>query len=75
MCIAHILQTCLHHSFDSSQQIQKLLTRARKLVGHFYHSALATEVLYSHQLAQNNDGGSASTIEQKAIKVIKDVST
>ena len=70
-----MLQTCLGHSFDSSQQIQKLLTRARKLVGHFHHSALATEALYSHQLAQSNDKGSTSTTEQKAVKVTQDVST
>jgi len=40
VCAAHML---IRHSFDSSQQIQKLLSRARKLVGHFRHSALATE--------------------------------
>lgn len=74
-CAAHMLQTCLRHSFDSSQQIQKLLTRARKLVGHFHHSTLATEALYAHQLAQSNDRGTTSTIEQKAVKVIQDVST
>ena len=70
-----MLQTCLRHSFDSSQQIQKLLTRARKLVGYFHYSALATEALYAHQLAQSNDRGTTSTIEQKAVKVIQDVST
>jgi len=26
VCAAHMLQTCLRHSFDSSQQIQKLLS-------------------------------------------------
>ena len=25
VCAAHMLQTCLHHSFDSSQQIQSYL--------------------------------------------------
>ena len=74
-CAAHMLQTCLRHSYDSSQQIQKLLTRARKLVGHFHHSTLATEALYLHQLTQSNDRSSTSTIEQKAVKVIQDIST
>ena len=55
VCAAHMLQTCLCHLFDSSQQIQKLLTLARKLVGHFHHSILATEALYAYQLAQRND--------------------
>ena len=36
---------------------------------------LATETLYAHQLAQINDRGSTSTIEQRAVKVIQDVST
>ena len=75
VCAAHIPQTCLLHSFDSSQQIQKLLTQARKLVGHFHHSTLATEALYAHQLVQINDRGSTSTIEKKAVKVIQDIST
>ena len=75
VCAAHMLQTCLCHSFDLSQQIQKLLTRARKLVGHFHHSALATEALYAHQLAQSNDRGTTSTIKQKAVKGTQDVST
>ena len=75
LCAAHMLQTCFRHSFDSSQQIQKLLTRARRLVRHFHHSMLATEALYSHQLTQSNDRSSTSTIEQKAVKVIQDVST
>ena len=72
---AHMLQTCLRHSFDSSQLIQKLLTRARKLVGHFHHSTLATEALYLHQLTQSNDRSSTSTTEQKAVNVIQDVPT
>ena len=60
VCAAHMLQTCLRHLFDrhlfdSTQQIQKLLTLARKLVGHFHHSTLATEALYAYQLAQSND--------------------
>ena len=75
VCAAHMLQTCLRPSFDSSQQIQKLLTRVRKLVGHFHHSALPTEALYAQQLPQSNDRGTTSTIEQKAVKVIHDVST
>jgi len=72
-CAAHMLQTCLRHSFDSSQQIQKLLTRARKLVGHFHHSVLATEALYAHQVTHGGDTG--STIEQRPVKVIQDVPT
>jgi len=72
-CAAYMLQTCLHHLFDSSQQIQKLLPRARKLVGHFHHSVLATEAFYAHQLAHGSDTG--STIEQQPVEVIQDVPT
>ena len=63
VCSVHMLQTYLRHSFDSSQQIQKLLTRVKKLyiVGHFHHSTLATESLYTHKLAQSNDRSSTST--------------
>ena len=74
VCAAHMLQTCLRHSFDSSQQIQKLLSLARKLVGHFHHSTLATEALCAHQAA-HSDGSSSSAVEQRPVKVIQDVST
>ena len=68
-------QTCLHHSFDSSQQIQKLLSQARKLVGHFHHSTLATEALYACQAAHSEMvHSSTSTVEQQPVKVIQDVS-
>ena len=71
-CFKHVSATHLtHHNKFKSY----LATRARKLVGHFHYSTLATEAIYSHQLAQNNNGGSASTIEQNAVKVIKGVST
>ena len=72
VCAAHMLQTCLRHSFDSSQQIQKLLSHARKLVGHFHHSALATDALCACQIAHTD---ASSSVEQRPVKVIQDVST
>ena len=73
VCTAHMLQTCLRHSFDSSQQIQKLLSQVRKLVGHFHHSTLATEALCARQIAHTD--ASSSSGEQRPVKVIQDVST
>jgi len=75
VCAAHMLQTCLRHSFDSSQQIQKLLSQARKLVGHFYHSALETEALCACQIEITHGDASSSSTEQQPDKVIQDVST
>ena len=67
-----MLQTCHRHSFDSSQHIQKLLSQARKLVGHFHHSALATEALCARQISHTD---ASSSVEQRPVKVIQDVST
>ena len=74
VCAAHMLQIFLRHSFDSSQQIQKLLSLARKLVGHFHHITLAKEALCARQAAHSN-GSSSSVVEQRPVKVIQDVST
>ena len=41
-CSAHLLQTCIDHAIDSNGPISNLLAKARKLVGHFKHSALAS---------------------------------
>ena len=74
VCAAHMLQTYLRHSFDSLQQIQKLLSQARKLVGHFHYSGLATEALCARQVIHCNPS-SSSEVEQRPVKVIQDVST
>ena len=44
-CSAHLLQTCIRHAITSNTSIATLLKRARQLVGHFKHSALATTAL------------------------------
>ena len=48
-CSAHLLQTCIDHAIDSNGPISNLLAKARKLVGHFKHSALATTALCAAQ--------------------------
>ena len=57
-----MLQTCVCQTFNSSQQIHKLLNNE---AGWTFPSqnTWATEALYSHQLAQSNDRGSTSTIK------------
>ena len=74
VCATHMLQTCLQHSFDSSQHILRLFSQPRKLVGHFHHSTLATKALCTCQTA-HSDGSSSSTVDQRPVKVIQDVST
>ena len=49
VCSAHLLQTCIGHAIDSNGPISNLLAKARKLVGHFKHSALATTDLCAAQ--------------------------
>ena len=43
-CTAHTLQLCLKAGFEISG-VARLLACARKLVGHFHHSVVATEAL------------------------------
>ena len=48
-CSSHLLQTCIGHAIDSNGPISNLMAKARKLVGHFKHSALATTALCAAQ--------------------------
>ena len=63
---AHMLQTCLRHTFENSAPLKKLLAAARHLVGHFHHSAVATENLLQEESASGAD-------QRCALKVIQDV--
>ena len=51
-CSAHSLQLCLKAGFDIPA-ISRLLACARKLVGHFHHSVVATEALKWKQSEMN----------------------
>ena len=67
-CTAHCLQLCLKPSLNLAA-ISRLLGYARKLVGHFNHSVVATEALKKRQLQM-------STAEDaKFKKLIKDCTT
>jgi len=44
ICAAYRLQNAVKHAVEK-QSMQKLLAKCRHLVGHFKHSALATEDL------------------------------
>ena len=50
VCMAHRLQTVIRHAVDKTNGVDKVLSAARKLVGHFKHSALASDALYQKQL-------------------------
>ncbi|XP_065193157.1 zinc finger BED domain-containing protein 4-like [Sycon ciliatum] len=66
VCIAHRLQTAIRHALDLDV-VAKLLSRCRKLVGHFKHSCLAAGALESKQRQLNADA--------QPLKVIQDVPT
>ena len=48
ICVAHRSQTCLKYGFGQPG-VARMLATARKLVGHFRHSAKATHTLEVHQ--------------------------
>ena len=50
---AHILQICISDGFKNNASIDRALDAARKLVGHFHHSTLATAELYKQQSQMN----------------------
>ena len=54
-CSAHMLQLCISDGFKSTTSIDRALGAARKLVGHFHHSTLATAELYKKQLQMDKD--------------------
>lgn len=70
-CAAHRLQTCIRHAMESSKSVTRTLARSRKLVGHFHHSALATEALFKSQVTLSTASGKP----KQPVKVIQDVST
>ena len=67
VCMAHRLQTVIRHAIDGTRAVKKLLGACRRVVGHFRHSSLASELLAKKQLELE------STKEPK--KLIQDVST
>ena len=52
-CAAHKLQLCVNGALNSQQSIARAIGAARKLVGHFRHSALATAALKKRQVQMN----------------------
>ena len=54
-CSAHMLQLCISDGFKSTTSIDRALGAARKLVGHFHRSTLATAELYKQQVQMNID--------------------
>ena len=66
VCMAHRLQTVVRHAMDM-KDVSKLLSRSRKLVGHFKHSCLAAEALTNKQQQLNP--------LVQPLKVVHDVST
>ena len=50
---AHILQLRISDGFKNNASIDRALGAARKLVGHFHHSTLATAELYKQQSQMN----------------------
>ena len=54
-CSAHMLQLCISNGFTSTTFIDRALGAARKLVGHFHLSTLATAELYKQQVEMNMD--------------------
>ena len=49
VCAAHRLQNAIRHGLNASPAVVKLLALSRKMVGHFKHSALATNALNAKQ--------------------------
>ena len=52
-CSTHMLQLCISDGFKSTTSIDRALGAARKLVGHFHRSTLATAELYKQQVEMN----------------------
>ena len=50
VCMAHRLQTVIRHAIEDSRPVEKLLTTSSRLVRHFRHSSLSTEVLFKKQI-------------------------
>ena len=67
VCMAHRLDTVIRHAIEDSRPVEKLLTASRRLVGHFRHSAVFTELLCKKQIELDTT--------KQAKKVIRDVST
>ena len=66
VCMAHRLQTVVRHAMDM-KDVSKLLSKSRKLVGHFKHSCLAAKTLTNKQQQLNP--------LVQPLKVVQDVST
>uniref|UniRef100_A0A1X7U5L1 Uncharacterized protein n=1 Tax=Amphimedon queenslandica TaxID=400682 RepID=A0A1X7U5L1_AMPQE len=53
-CVAHCLQLCLKPGFEIAA-ISRLMSPARKFIGHFNHSVVATEALKKKQQQMSTD--------------------
>ncbi|KAJ8889620.1 hypothetical protein PR048_009120 [Dryococelus australis] len=49
-CLAHTLQLVLKEGLLGSKLVTNLLSQCRRLVGHFKHSAHATEIFKKYQM-------------------------
>lgn len=65
VCVAHRLQNAVKHAIDK-QSMQKILAKYRRLVGHFKHSALATDGLIKKQKTLGF---------KKSLRVVQEVAT
>ena len=48
-CAAHCLQLCINAAISSVRTVERMIGAAKKLVGHFKHSVVATEALKNRQ--------------------------
>lgn len=52
-CFAHIIQLCISDAKKHVQAVENVLSRARAIVTHFHHSAVANNLLCKEQEKQN----------------------
>ena len=48
-CTAHCLQLCINAGLSADSKIEHMVAAAKKLVGHFKHSVVASEALEQRQ--------------------------
>ena len=64
-CFSHTLQLCINDGLKQAT-VTKAVATAKRLVGHFSHSTIATQALHEHQQKMGNS---------KPISLIQDVAT
>ena len=65
VCAGHKLQNCIKKAFADNPALDNLVSSCRKLVGHFKHSALATDMLLKKQ----------EQLKKRPLKPVQDVVT